>query len=166
MAPLRISFLIRSVYDLLPSQGRQTAEHVLSSCKIILSHGRYTWRHVESFVNMLCRLGIPEEILSDFGTQFVSECMEDLNRLLGIRNLTTTPYHPMCNGLVERFNRTLKLMLRNSLRSSQDNGTDLSLLCWSHTERFLKRQQDFLQLNCSRNGLCADQCTFCDEVLL
>ncbi|GFO26357.1 hypothetical protein PoB_005286200 [Plakobranchus ocellatus] len=63
MAPLRISFLIRSVYDLLPSnanlvrwgkkddptcplcQGRQTTEHVLSSCKVALSQGRYTWRH-------------------------------------------------------------------------------------------------------------------------
>ena len=63
MAPLRISFLIRSVYDLLPSNanlvrwgkkedptcplchGRQTKEHVLSSCKIALSQGRYTWRH-------------------------------------------------------------------------------------------------------------------------
>ena len=114
-----------------------------------------------ALVNMFCRLGIPEEILSDFGTQFVSECMEDLNRLLGIRNLTTTPYHPMCYGLVERFIRTLKSMLRNSLRSSQENGFDLSMLCWSHTERFLKSQQDFLQLSCSVNGLCADQCTFC-----
>ncbi|GFN97226.1 reverse transcriptase [Plakobranchus ocellatus] len=63
MAPLRISFLIRSVYDLLPSnanlvpwgkkddpacplcQGRQTTEHVLSSCKVALSQGRYTWKH-------------------------------------------------------------------------------------------------------------------------
>ena len=63
MAPLRISFLIRAVYDLLPSnanlvrwgkkedptcplcQGRQTTAHVLSSCKIALSQGRYTWRH-------------------------------------------------------------------------------------------------------------------------
>ena len=52
MAPLRISFLIRAVYDLLPSNvnlvrwgkkddplcplcnGRQTTEHVLSSCKL------------------------------------------------------------------------------------------------------------------------------------
>ncbi|GFN91962.1 polyprotein [Plakobranchus ocellatus] len=63
MAPLRICFLIRSVYDLLPSnanlvrwgkkddptcplcQGRQSTEHVLSSCKVALSQGRYTWRH-------------------------------------------------------------------------------------------------------------------------
>lgn len=29
-----------------------------------------------------------------------------------LRQLTTTPYHPMCNGLVERFNGTLKQILR------------------------------------------------------
>ena len=27
------------------NQARQTTEHVLSSCKITVSHGRYTWRH-------------------------------------------------------------------------------------------------------------------------
>ena len=63
VVPLRISFLIRSVYDLLPSNanlvrwgkkedptcplwnGRQTTEHVFSLCKVALSQGRYTWRH-------------------------------------------------------------------------------------------------------------------------
>lgn len=29
-----------------------------------------------------------------------------------MRQLTTTPYHPICNGLVERFNGTLKQMLK------------------------------------------------------
>ena len=66
----------------------------------------------EALVDMFSRLGIPEEILSDLGTQFVSECMEEVNRLLSIRHLTTTPYHPMYNGLVERFNSTLKAMLK------------------------------------------------------
>ena len=63
MAPLRVSFILRSVYDLLPSnanlvkwgksedpscplcKGRQTVEHVLSSCTTALAQGRYTWRH-------------------------------------------------------------------------------------------------------------------------
>ena len=45
----------------------------------------------EALVDMFSRLGIPEEILSDLGTQFVSECMEEVNRLLSIRHLTTTP---------------------------------------------------------------------------
>lgn len=61
--PHRISFLIRAVYDVLPSpanfftwgkaetlscqlcSGRGTLEHVLSSCPTALSQGRYTWRH-------------------------------------------------------------------------------------------------------------------------
>lgn len=66
----------------------------------------------EALVDMYSRLGVPEEILSDLGTQFVSECMGEVARLLSMRRLTTTPYHPMCNGLVEKFNGTLKTMLR------------------------------------------------------
>ena len=31
--------------------------------------------------------------------------------MLQIKGLTTTPYHPMCNGMVERFNGTLKKTL-------------------------------------------------------
>ena len=66
----------------------------------------------EALVDIFSRVGIPEEILTDLGTQFVSDCMKEVNRLLSIRHLTTTPYHPMCNGLVEKFNGTLKAMLK------------------------------------------------------
>ena len=66
----------------------------------------------EALLDMYSRLGIPEEVLSDIGTQFVSKCMEEVSRLLFIKQLTTTPHHPMCNGLIERFNGTLKKMLR------------------------------------------------------
>src|SRR3984885_7765328 len=63
MAPLRLSYIIRSLYDLLPSaanlvkwektnddkcppcQKKQTLEYVLSACKVSLAQGRYTWRH-------------------------------------------------------------------------------------------------------------------------
>ena len=38
--------------------------------------------------------------------------MQEVSRLLSIRRLTTTPYHPICNGLTEKFNGTLKKMLR------------------------------------------------------
>ena len=60
----------------------------------------------EALVDIFSRRGIPEEILSDLGTQFVSNCMKEVTRLLSIKQLTTTPYHPMCNGL------TMKTMLK------------------------------------------------------
>ena len=38
--------------------------------------------------------------------------MREVTRLLSIKQLTTTPYHPMCNGLAEKFNGTMKSMLK------------------------------------------------------
>ncbi len=58
------------------------------------------------------RVGIPAEILTDQGTPFMSRLMADLCRLLKVKQLRTTVYHPQADGLVERFNQTLKQMLR------------------------------------------------------
>lgn len=66
----------------------------------------------EALFNIFTRVGFPEEILSDQGKQFQSDLMKEINRLLSIKQLRTTPYHPMTNGLVERFNGTLKAMLK------------------------------------------------------
>ena len=66
----------------------------------------------EALMDIYSRLGVPEEILSDQGTQFISICMKEVCRLLGVTQSTATPYHPMCNGLVEKFNGTLKKMLK------------------------------------------------------
>ena len=38
--------------------------------------------------------------------------MQDVGKLLGIRKLITMAYHPQCDGLVERYNHTLKTALR------------------------------------------------------
>ena len=56
--------------------------------------------------------GVPEALLSDRGTNLLSHLMKDVCGLLGIKKLNTTAYHPECDGMVERFNRTLKTMLR------------------------------------------------------
>ena len=66
----------------------------------------------EALVSMFSRVGVPEEILSDCGSQFTADLMKEVSRLLSIKQLTTTPYHPQCNGLVEKFNGTLKTMLK------------------------------------------------------
>ena len=66
----------------------------------------------ETLLDIYSRVGIPEEVLTDQGTQFMSECMQEVSRPLSIKGLTSTPYHPICNGLVERWNGTLKSMLK------------------------------------------------------
>ena len=38
--------------------------------------------------------------------------MKDVTRLLSIKQLATTPYHPICNGMTEKFNGTLKTALK------------------------------------------------------
>ena len=74
--------------------------------------GIETERVAEALVDVFSRVGVPREMLSDMGSQFTSELMSEVSRLLSMRQLTTTPYHPMCNGLVEKFNGTLKQMLK------------------------------------------------------
>ena len=56
--------------------------------------------------------GVPEALLSDRGANLLSHLMTDVCNSLGIKKLNTTAYHPQCDGMVERFNRTLKTILR------------------------------------------------------
>lgn len=74
--------------------------------------GIETERVAEALVDIFSRLGVPVEMLTDQGSQFTSDVMKEVSRLLSFKRITTTPYHPMCNGLVEKFNGTLKQMLK------------------------------------------------------
>ena len=66
----------------------------------------------EALVEIFSRVGIPDEILSDQGSQFTADIMREVMRLLSVSQLHSTPYHPETNGIVERFNGTLKQMLK------------------------------------------------------
>ena len=65
-----------------------------------------------ALIDTFSRVGFPGELLSDQGTNFMSSLMEQMCKLLQIRKMNTTPYHPQANGLVENFNGTLKKMLK------------------------------------------------------
>ena len=71
-----------------------------------------TQRVAEALVEMFSRVGIPDEMLTDCGSQFTTEVIKEVRRLLSLQKLTTRPYHPMCNGPVERLHATMKQMLR------------------------------------------------------
>ena len=66
----------------------------------------------EKLMELFSRVGIPKEILSDQGTNFMSQLLKELYNLLHVHPIRTSPYHPQTDGLVERFNKTLKSVLR------------------------------------------------------
>ena len=68
----------------------------------------------EELVVFFSRVGVPKEILTDQGSNFTSQLLTEIYRLLHVHPIRTTPYHPQTDGLVERFNQTLKSMLRKA----------------------------------------------------
>ncbi len=75
----------------------------------------------EALFSMISREGIPKEILTDQGTAFMSRTIRELYELLGIKSIRTSVYHPQTDGLVERFNRTLKTMIRKFVHEDAKN---------------------------------------------
>ena len=51
--------------------------------------------------------------------------MQELCLLCGVHKTRTTPYHPASDGLVERFNRTLPMMLAMFAGENRDDWADL-----------------------------------------
>lgn len=66
-------------------------------------------------MTMFSRVEVPKEILTDQGTNFMSKLLAELYRLLQVKAVRTSPYHPQTDGMVERFNRTLKNMLKKTV---------------------------------------------------
>ena len=60
----------------------------------------------------ISRFGIPSTVTTDRGRQFESALWTQLTQLLGTKRIRTTSYHPISNGLIERFHRQLKGALK------------------------------------------------------
>ena len=75
----------------------------------------------EALMSVCSRVGFPEEILSDQGPQFASDLMKEFCKLISVHQVHSSPYHPMANGQVERFNGVLKTMLRKVVHDHPEN---------------------------------------------
>lgn len=60
---------------------------------------------------LVWRHGVPSKIVHDRAAEFLSDVLQDTAAILGLKQLPTSGGHPQTDGLVERFNRTLKSML-------------------------------------------------------
>ena len=63
---------------------------------------------VEKLRIMFAQFGIPEVLVSDNGTNFVSKESEEFMQRNGIKHITSAPGHPSSNGLAERAIKTFK----------------------------------------------------------
>ena len=69
----------------------------------------------EDLLQLFARVGVPDEILTDQGSNFTSHLLTEIYKMLHVHPIRTTPYHPQTDALVERFNKTLKSMLRKAV---------------------------------------------------
>lgn len=78
------------------------------------------------FVNdeIISRHGIPEEIITDRGSQFTSQMFGTMLRNYGIKHILIPTAHAASNGLIEKFNGTLKKMIICYINNQQDNWVD------------------------------------------
>lgn len=65
-------------------------------------------RTIEVLRDLFARTGVPRQLVSDNGPQFVATDFQTFFRRNGIRHVTSAPWHPATNGLAERFVQSLK----------------------------------------------------------
>lgn len=63
------------------------------------------------FSQFIAHYGFPKRLHSDQGANFEGRVIRELCEIAQVQKSRTTPYHPMGNGMTERFNRTLLSML-------------------------------------------------------
>ena len=63
---------------------------------------------IEALSEIFSRNGLPQQIVSDNGPQFISKEFCDFENNNGITHIFSAPYHAASNGLAERFVETLK----------------------------------------------------------
>ena len=69
---------------------------------------------IEALRDIFARFGVPDQIVSDNGSQFCSDEFQFFLKANGIKHMRSTPYHPSTNGLAERFVQTFKTALKSA----------------------------------------------------
>ena len=78
----------------------------------------------EELEKLFTRVGVPAEILTDQGSNFMLQLLMEVYRLLHVELICTSPYYPQADGLVS-FSQTLKAMLKKAV---SEDGKDWDCL--------------------------------------
>ena len=62
----------------------------------------------------------PTVLRSDNAGEFVGEVMQQLNKMLNIRHITSSTYHPQSQGMVESMHKTLNQYVRGIVQGFPD----------------------------------------------
>ena len=57
---------------------------------------------IQGCKNIFSRHGIPEEVVTDYGSQFDSNAFRKFSKEYQFRHVTSSPYYPRSNGKAER----------------------------------------------------------------
>ena len=74
-------------------------------------------KSIEILSVIFARFGLPDQVVTDNGPQFVSEDFYHFLKSNGIKHIRCAPYHPASYGPVERFVQSLKMALRSTVNS-------------------------------------------------
>jgi hypothetical protein len=68
---------------------------------------------------IILKFGIPQILLTDQGSNFLSELFANVRKLLRVKRIKTSPYHPQTNGALEKTHRVLVEYLRCYILENQ-----------------------------------------------
>ncbi|XP_034674313.1 uncharacterized protein LOC117905510, partial [Vitis riparia] len=101
------------------------------------SYARLTSSGVASFIrsHIICRYGVPHELISDRGVHFRAE-VDTLVQRYSIRHHRSSAYRPQTNGAVEAANKNIKRILRRMIETSRDWSEKLPFALWAYRTSF------------------------------
>ena len=102
-----------------------------------VSYAKLTSTRVASFIrsHIICRYGVPHELISDRGAHFRAQ-VETLLQKYGIQHHRSSAYRPQTNGAVEAANKNIKRILRKMVETSRDWSEKLPFALWAYRTSF------------------------------
>jgi ribonuclease HI len=81
--------------------------------------------------NIITRYGVPSEVISDNGTQFMGEFASLMSKYR-VKHHKSSPYRPQTNGAVEAANKNLKKILSKMIDEGKSWAEKLPLALWAY----------------------------------